>query len=146
MASPLFCHCLLEDIGLEALLGVHLLQTPVFVLQLLQARHHRCIHAAVLGPPLIERGAAHAVLAAQLRHGRASLGLLEDRQDLAVAVTGLFHVETRRLRVRENSTSGRCYYAGRLPWLSTRPGRLLHGAVWWRPRCRRSAPCARRRL
>src|SRR5690606_12767679 len=115
MASPLFCHCLLEDIGLEALLGVHLLQTPVFVLQLLQARHHRCIHAAVLGPPLIERGAAHAVLAAQLRHGRASLGLLEDRQDLAVAVTGLFHVEPPRLRVRENSTSGRCYYAGGLP-------------------------------
>src|SRR5690554_539146 len=96
MALPLFCHCLLENIGLEPLLGVHLLQAPVLLLQLFEARHHRGVHAAGLGTPLVERGTAHAVLAAELRHRRAALGLLHNRQDLAVAVAGLLHVEPPR--------------------------------------------------
>ena len=84
MASPLFCHGFLDDLGLHALFGVHLLQAPVLVLQLLQAGHQRSIHAAVLGAPLVERGTADAMLAAQIGRWSAHLRLLENGDDLTV--------------------------------------------------------------
>jgi len=52
-----------------------------------------CIHAAELGAPFVERGAADAVLTAQLRYGAAGFGLLEDGDDLAVGKAGRLHVE-----------------------------------------------------
>ena len=65
MASPLFCHGFLDDFGFEALFGVHFFEAPVFVFQFAQPSHQRCVHAAELGAPLVERGRADAVLAAQ---------------------------------------------------------------------------------
>lgn len=78
MASPFFCHRLLEDLGFEPFLGIHLFETPVLVLKLLQAGHQRRIHAAIFGAPLVERRAAHAVFATQLGHRRTGFGLLEN--------------------------------------------------------------------
>lgn len=98
MALPLFCECLRNDLGLEALLGIHLLEAPVLVLELLHARHERRVHAAELGPPLVERGVADAVLAAQLRDRAAAFGLLEDGDDLAVGKTGRLHLELSVLK------------------------------------------------
>ena len=56
MASPRFCERLLDDLGLEALVSVHLLRAPVFVLELFHTSHERGVHAAVLSAPLVERG------------------------------------------------------------------------------------------
>ena len=84
MALPLFCHSLLNDLSLESLVGIHLLKSPVFVLQLLEPRHHGGIHTAVFTAPFIEARGAHAVLPAELWHWRASVGLLDDGHDLTV--------------------------------------------------------------
>ena len=93
MALPFFCERLRNDLSLEALLDIHLLEAPVFLLQLLHACHQRGVHAAELGAPLVERGVADAVLAAQLRYRAAGFGLLEDGDDLAVGKAGRLHVE-----------------------------------------------------
>lgn len=66
MALPFFCQGLRDDLDFQALLGIHLLQAPVFVLQFLHAGHQRGVHAAELGAPFVERGVTDAVLAAQL--------------------------------------------------------------------------------
>jgi hypothetical protein len=64
MASPLYCHGLLEDVGFEALLGIHLLEAAIFLLEVLETSHEGGVHAAELGAPLVEGGAADAMLAA----------------------------------------------------------------------------------
>src|SRR5699024_9840498 len=91
MALPLFSKSLLYDLGLQAFFGIHFLKSSVFVLKLLHASHHGGVHAAVFGAPLVKRSAAHAVLAAQIWHRRTSFSLLEDRHNLAVGVSRLFH-------------------------------------------------------
>ena len=65
-------------------IGIHLLQAPVLILELLEPGHQRGSHSAELRASLVERRAADAVLPAQLMDRDARLGLLEDRQDLAV--------------------------------------------------------------
>ncbi len=91
MASPRFLKCLLYDLRLHPLFGIHLLQAPVLRFEFLHALHYRLVHAAVLGPPVVERGIAHAMHAAQIREGNAALGLLEDREDLTVRVFRSLH-------------------------------------------------------
>lgn len=91
MASPFFCEGLLEQIGTQLGFGNHLLQTAVFLFQLLHVRHHRRIHAAELAPPLVERGRADAVRTAQVGNAAAAFGLLEYRKDLGIAETGFLH-------------------------------------------------------
>ncbi len=54
MASPLVFEGLRYDFSFELLLKIRLLKPPVFFFKLLHARHHRDIHAAILGPPLVE--------------------------------------------------------------------------------------------
>lgn len=93
MALPLFCQRLGDNLGLQTLLGIHLLQAPILVFELLHACHQRRIHAAVLGAPFVERGVADAVLAAQFRDRAAGFGLLEDGDDLAVGKAGRLDVE-----------------------------------------------------
>ena len=63
----------------------------------------------------VKRGAAHAVLATQLRNRCAGLGLFEDAEDLAVGISGLFHAESPSFTLRENSTSEHRYFSGGLP-------------------------------
>lgn len=91
MALPLFSQRFLHHFGLQALFGVHLLKLPVFSLKLLQACHHRSVHATILGAPFVKGGAAHTVFTTQLRHRRAGFGLFEDRHDLAIGESGLLH-------------------------------------------------------
>ncbi len=93
MALPFFCQGLRDDLGFQALLGIHLFQAPVFVLQLLHAGHQRGVHAAELGAPFIERGIADAVLAAQLRDWAADLSLLKNGNDVAVRKTRCLHAK-----------------------------------------------------
>ena len=41
MASPLFCHGLLDDFGVKTFIGVHFFKSPILGLQLTQPRQHR---------------------------------------------------------------------------------------------------------
>ena len=84
MALPLSLKGLLTQIRLKPLLGIHLLQAPVLVLELLEPLHHRGVHAAKPRAPLIERRTADAVLAAEVRDLDPGFSLLEHRHDLAV--------------------------------------------------------------
>jgi hypothetical protein len=49
-----FCYGLGDDLGFEGLLGIHLLEAAVFLLQLFEARHERGIHATEFGAPLVK--------------------------------------------------------------------------------------------
>ena len=84
MASPLFLQGLLDDLGLEAFFGIHLLEPPVLVFEFLEAGHQGGVHAAKLTAPFVERGRADAVFPAEFRNRAAALGLLEHGDDLAV--------------------------------------------------------------
>jgi len=114
MALPLFCEGLGDDLNFEAFFGVHLLQAFVLFLQLLHPGHERGVHAAKLGSPLVERGRAHAVFAAQLGDVEAGLGLLEDGDDLTVGVTEGF-MQNFQKSYLENSTHSYACLQGGLP-------------------------------
>ncbi len=88
MALPLFCECLLHDLGFDALVGVHLLEPAVLVFKLLETLHQRCVHAAEFAAPFVKGGGAYAVFATQFWNGAAALGLLEDGDDLTVCKSG----------------------------------------------------------
>src|SRR5471030_1505140 len=114
MALPLFCKRLGNDLGLEALFGIHLLEPLVFLFKLLHPGHQRGVHAAELGPPFVERGRAHAMLAAQFGDGGAGFSLFEDGDNLAVGVTGDLHAELSKSYL-ENSTHKSACLQGGLP-------------------------------
>ena len=84
MASPLFLQGLLDDLGLEAFFGIHLLEPPVLVFEFLEPGHQGGIHAAEFAAPFVKRGGTDAVLPAQFWNRAAGLGLLEYGDDLAV--------------------------------------------------------------
>src|SRR5471032_1147953 len=115
MALPLFCKRLGNDLGLEALFGIHLLEPLVFLFKLLHPGHQRGVHAAELGPPFVERGRAHAMLAAQFGDGGAGFSLFEDGDNLAVGVTGDLHAELSKSYL-ENSTHKSACLQGGLPF------------------------------
>ena len=87
MASPLFCESLRDDLSLEFFLDIHLAKPLVLLLQLLHARHERCIHAAELGPPLVKRCRADAEFSAELWDRQTGFCSLECINDLAVGET-----------------------------------------------------------
>jgi len=60
MASPLFHHCLLQQLSAELGVGVHLLRSLGLVLQLAQLEPQRRVHAAELAAPLRVRRRADA--------------------------------------------------------------------------------------
>ena len=64
MALPLSLNDLLADFGDQSLLGVHLLEAAVLVLELLHTLHQRRNHTAKFGSPLVKRCAAHAMFSA----------------------------------------------------------------------------------
>ena len=66
MTSPLFFEGLGHDLGLVRLLKVLVHQAPFLVFEFFDARHHRHVHAAVLGPPLLKRRRADTQLAANI--------------------------------------------------------------------------------
>jgi hypothetical protein len=56
------------------------------------AGHHRNVHPAVLGPPLVKRGRTDAGLTAQRGHRLTSLGSPNGTNNLAGSGLGLLHV------------------------------------------------------
>ena len=76
MASPFFCEGLLDDLSLEALLGIHLLEPSVLVFEFLQSGHQGGVHAAEFAAPFVERRRTDAVLPAQFWNRATGLGLL----------------------------------------------------------------------
>lgn len=50
------------------------------------------VHTDILGVPLVDAGAAHAMLAAQLGDWNAGLVLLQDTDDLLFGKSGSFHL------------------------------------------------------
>ena len=79
-----FCDGLVEDLSLQAFLGIHFLEPSVFFFELLHSSHHRHIHTAKLGSPLVECGVTHTVLTAQLGHRCTGSRLFQDVDDLAI--------------------------------------------------------------
>lgn len=61
-ALPLALKSFLANLRNQTLVDVHLLEPPVHILKFPET-NHRGRHAAVLGPPFVERGTTHAVLA-----------------------------------------------------------------------------------
>src|SRR5471030_874613 len=112
MALPLFCKRLGNDLGLEALFGIHLLEPLVFLFKLLHPGHQRGVHAAELGPPFVERGRAHAMLAAQFGDGGAGFSLFEDGDNLAVGVTGDLHAELSKSYLENSTHKSACLQGG----------------------------------
>ena len=76
MAGLLFCEGLFDDQGPHLRIGVHLLQTPVLVFELLHLGHQRRVHTAELGALLVKRSRADAVFTTRIRHRRIGLSLL----------------------------------------------------------------------
>lgn len=65
--------------------------------------------------PLICLGTAKGMLAAQLRHSRVTLGLLEDGDELAIGKTGRLHTELSKILVSKNSTLNAFIWWGDFP-------------------------------
>src|SRR4051812_13561528 len=65
-ASPFFCEHLLQDLHVEGLVGDDLLQSPVFVLELLGVLLLAEADPAILRLPAVEGRPRHAQLAADL--------------------------------------------------------------------------------
>lgn len=86
-----FFHRLVKRANEHLRIVVHLLHSPVLALQLIDAGYPRSILATRLPTPFIEHGRADAVLTVQLRGGRASPGLLEHGDGLAIGKTGILH-------------------------------------------------------
>ena len=72
-------------------LGVHLLQSAVLDLELLELAQLRDDQVAVAGFPVVQRSFADAVLASALCLLHARLPLLQHRDDLLFAESGLLH-------------------------------------------------------
>src|SRR5579863_1225063 len=72
-------------------LRVHPLQPSILGLELFQPPKLRDVHASVPGFPVVDGRIAHPVLARQLHRLRASIELLEDRDDLLFGKLGLLH-------------------------------------------------------
>ena len=76
---------------LEGYVGIHLFQPVVFVLKLLYPLEIRGLSAAALRLPLIKAGCADPMLSADVLNLATVLTLFEDRNNLALAESGLSH-------------------------------------------------------
>jgi hypothetical protein len=99
MALQFFYKSLRNNFSHEAGSGIYLLQAPFSSSS--SYMHAISVHAANLGWPLVEGGVAYAVFAAQFKHGRASLGLLQHSNDVAAGKTGRVHAEFSKIPVRK---------------------------------------------
>ncbi len=70
----------------QAQLGVHLLQTTVFLFKLLEPLHIRGFHTAVFGLPVVIGRIGDAVLPTNLLDQSAAFNLFQDLDDLGLAV------------------------------------------------------------
>jgi hypothetical protein len=79
-------------------------EAPVLLSHVLHFRDQGHIHPAKLRPPFVEACAAHAMRAKQLRDGRATFRLLQNRHDLRVAKSSILHRKSPKISCRVNST------------------------------------------
>lgn len=80
-----------KQIGLHAEISKHALQPPVLILKDLHLAHHGRFQVAVLGPPLVKRRTADAVLAAHLGNRHPALRLAQHAHDLGFGETAHLH-------------------------------------------------------
>lgn len=109
-----FLQRLLDDLGLEPFLGVHLLQAAVLLLQLLEPGHQRGVHPTVLRPPLVEGGPAHPMLPAQLRPGVPASACFRILRIWLSLNFDFFYAESPLVIIRENSTFVHRWFSGGL--------------------------------
>ena len=84
MGLALYPEDALEGVDVEVRFGQELLELGVLAFQLFQPPGVGYVHAAELGPPLVERGVAEAAFAAELLDRHPGLGLLEKANDLFI--------------------------------------------------------------
>ncbi len=82
--QPFYAVVNLQQVGADLGLGVHLLQAPALLLQLLHLADYGHFHGTKLAPQLIRRRRAVAVLETQLWHWGVNLGPLDHSNDLAI--------------------------------------------------------------
>lgn len=87
----IFCKKLAKCGCIQHLFGQQLLQPRVLVLKRLQPLRLGDLHAAVFGFPIIKRRFSNSVLAAEVGHLRASLLLLQHRNNLLFRKSLLLH-------------------------------------------------------
>src|SRR5690606_23864998 len=91
-ASPLLSHEILQRRIVEHGVGQQTLQPRVLVLQRLQPARLRDIHPAEAGLPVVDRGVADPVLAAQVGDRNSRLMLLQNSDDLLFREAAALHV------------------------------------------------------
>jgi hypothetical protein len=74
-----------DDLSLKFFLKVHHIQASALFFELLHARHHGYVHAAVLGPPFVKGRRADAQLAANVGGRKLGLNTFDRIHDLAVS-------------------------------------------------------------
>ena len=94
----------------------HLLQPPVFLLQLPQALDVRGLQRAEVLPPAVDRLGADAVLLGHLRH-RPLVGLAEDRHHLLFGESCLLHGSLSGPRAPFSQASAGPKIAGQVSWV-----------------------------
>src|SRR5690606_6244947 len=91
-ASPFLSHEILQRRIVEHGVGQQTLQTRVLVLQRLQPARLRDVHPAEAGLPVVDRGVADPVLAAQVGDRNPGLVLLQYSDDLLFREATALHV------------------------------------------------------
>ncbi len=92
MGLALYPENALQGVHIEVRLGQQPFELGVLAFELAQPPGVVHVHAAVLGTPLVEGGVAEAALAARLLDRHAGLDLLEEPDDLFLAVFAASHV------------------------------------------------------
>ncbi len=82
---------MLNSFDLELLVGDDLFEPAFLFLEILQTAYVTDLHAAVLGPPAVDRVAADTVLADQVLYRHAGLGLAGNPDDLFFCVALASH-------------------------------------------------------
>ena len=90
-ASGFFLEQLLEDHRVQGLVCHELLELAVLLFEQAQPPGVADLQAAELLPPLVVGGLADAVAAAEFLNGSASLGFVENLNDLFFSVSLSFH-------------------------------------------------------
>jgi hypothetical protein len=89
-----FCYERLRDnVSLDLRFNIELLAPSVLLLEILDRRHQRHIHATALARQLIERRRADPMISTQMWQLRPRLSPLEHRHDLAACRSLSLHVE-----------------------------------------------------
>jgi len=107
---------LLPDLGLKPISRVHLPESGILGLLLLEPLDHGRVHLAERGSSLVQHGGTHAVFAAFIRDRYPLFVLFQNRQDPAIAVTWFAHRKRLSVIIMEFSTYDRSDFLGGLQY------------------------------